>query len=152
VPHIHEQIDFAVSPLIVYEGKVLLVNHPKYKLWIQPGGHIELDEDPDQTLMREIAEETGLEVEIIAEKPDLESPGRRSLYRPAFVEIHEANAPHQHVTLFYIAKAKSGDFVKSDEHDELKWFSAEELSDTTYNIPKAVQYYAQEAIKRVGAL
>ena len=46
--HIHEKIDFTTSVFIVRDGKVLLHKHKKLGIWLQPGGHIELDEDPNQ--------------------------------------------------------------------------------------------------------
>ena len=48
MPHIHEKIDFTVSLFIVEGEKVLLVHHKKLDRWLPIGGHIELDEDPEQ--------------------------------------------------------------------------------------------------------
>lgn len=45
MPHIHELYDFTITVFIVHDGRVLLVNHPKYDKWIPMGGHIELDEE-----------------------------------------------------------------------------------------------------------
>ena len=46
-------------------GRVLLVRHTYGRLnWELPGGGAEPDESPDETALREILEETGLEVEI----------------------------------------------------------------------------------------
>ena len=61
---------FTASALIVHNKKVLLVNHLKLGVWLYPGGHVEKDENPDQTLIREVKEETGLDVEIISQKDD----------------------------------------------------------------------------------
>lgn len=68
--HIHEKIDFTVSAYIVHPNldKILLVHHKKFNGWLQIGGHIELDEDSDMALMREIEEECGLKVELLAKK------------------------------------------------------------------------------------
>jgi 8-oxo-dGTP pyrophosphatase MutT (NUDIX family) len=41
-------------------GQVLVVHHKKAELWLFPGGHIEPNESPTQTLNREIEEELGL--------------------------------------------------------------------------------------------
>ena len=48
MPHIHEKIDFDSDVFIVHDNKVLLRKHDKYKMWLAVGGHIELDEDPNQ--------------------------------------------------------------------------------------------------------
>ncbi len=52
-----------VSYFVLVDGKrsqVLLVNHRKAGLWLPTGGHVELDEDPHETVKREFAEELGL--------------------------------------------------------------------------------------------
>lgn len=41
-------------------GKVVFVEHPE-RGWEIPGGHLEQGETPDQALLRELKEETGLE-------------------------------------------------------------------------------------------
>ena len=62
MPHINNKIDFTVEVFIVYNNKVLLRKHDKYKIWLGVGGHIELDEDPNQAAVREVKEEVGLDI------------------------------------------------------------------------------------------
>ena len=47
--------------------KILLVHHKKFKKWVQPGGHIEPGEAPEETAVREVFEETGLKVKLLGE-------------------------------------------------------------------------------------
>lgn len=150
MPHIHEQYDFVVSLLIVYKGKVLLVNHPRYDKWLSPGGHVELDEDPEQTIYREAQEETGLEIELLTEKPGIDSPGTKFLPTPNYFDVHDANPPHKHIGLVYFARAKSDAATLSDEHKEMRWFSSDELRDEKYSLDPALQFYAKEAIEKEG--
>jgi 8-oxo-dGTP pyrophosphatase MutT (NUDIX family) len=42
--------------------KVLLVHHKKFNMWIQPGGHIEKFENPIEAAIREVKEETGIDI------------------------------------------------------------------------------------------
>jgi len=59
---------FTASALIKNnEGKVLLVYHKKLNVWIYPGGHIEANETPDEAVIREVKEETGLDIEIVGD-------------------------------------------------------------------------------------
>ena len=51
--HIHEKIDFTVAIFVVYDSKVFLIHHRKLDKWLPLGGHIELDEGPEQTALRE---------------------------------------------------------------------------------------------------
>lgn len=155
MPHIHELIDFTVTPVIIHpdKDKVLLVNHPKYKKWLHIGGHIELDEDPDQALMREIREECGLDVEVLAEKQKIEASAQeKPLWRPRFMDIHEANVPHRHVGLVYFCLAKSVDFVLSEEHDEMKWFTLDEIALLGDQVSNLIKYHAAVALEEVKSV
>ncbi|HZE37591.1 MAG TPA: NUDIX domain-containing protein [Stackebrandtia sp.] len=38
-----------------------LIRHPIFDRWLMPGGHVEDDENPQQSVVREVVEETGLE-------------------------------------------------------------------------------------------
>ena len=69
MPHIHRLYDFVVSIFIVNRGRVLLCWHKKYREWLPIGGHVDLDEDPDHALMKEIREECGLEVKVLSDRP-----------------------------------------------------------------------------------
>lgn len=152
MPHIHEKFDFTITAFIVFEGKVLLVNHPRYNKWIPVGGHIELDEDPEEALFREIAEETGLEVEILSERPTVTSPGTKFLITPNYVDVHEANAPHKHISFTYFAKAKHNEHVMSDEHSDMKWLSKADLDDPQYELSPSVKFYAGRALEKAAAV
>src|SRR3989344_8055876 len=111
MPHIHDLIDFVIDAYIVYAGKILLIFHKKLKMWLPIGGHVELDEDTDQALLREIKEECGLDVEILASKLDRNDARHKHLYRPSYLNIHEIAGHHKHLALIYFAKAKSGKFL-----------------------------------------
>jgi len=49
--------------------QILLVDHKKAELWLPPGGHVDLDEDPKETVRREAKEELGIEAEFLSDKP-----------------------------------------------------------------------------------
>jgi len=148
MPHIHEWYDFTVGFLIVHDDKVLLVNHPRYDKWLPPGGHIELHEDPEEALLREIEEETGLAVTILSDRLPFESPGTKSILQPAYVDVHEANPPHKHIGLMYFVCAKTAQARLSDEHTDIKWFAAEELHDLRYKLSRAIIFYAEAALEK----
>ncbi len=147
MPHINELYDYTITVFIVYRGKVLLVNHPRYDKWIPMGGHIELDEDPETALYREIQEETGLDVKILSSKPDFVCEGTKAILTPNFVDVHEANPPHKHTCFIYFASTDNEAFVLSDEHDDMKWFSLSELEEPAYKLSVSVKFYCREAIE-----
>ena len=43
----------------------LLIKHHLFDKWVQPGGHIEDDETPEETALREVKEETGLDITFV---------------------------------------------------------------------------------------
>ncbi len=148
MPHIHDLIDFTVDIFITYNDKVLLIFHKKHNMWLQIGGHIELYEDTNQALFREVKEECGLEIEIIEKKePQIEVKGHKFLYAPAFMNIHDINDTHKHIGLVYFAKAKSDKFVLSErEHRDIRWFTKEDLDKSEFGLNGAVKFYAKEAL------
>ncbi len=151
MPHVHEKIDFVVSAYIVHQNRVLLIDHKEQKRWLPIGGHIELNEDPEQALVREIMEESGLEnVEILSKKSPLLRKGWKPLYIPAFLDIHAISDTHKHINLSYIASSTTEKVRLSErEHHAIRWFSEDELKSPEFNIPEDVQYYAADALLRV---
>ena len=149
MPHIHDLIDFVVSIFIVYENKVLLIHHKQLNKWLPIGGHIELDEDPEESLFKEVKEECGLEIEVLGEKPTIESEGTKFLYSPSFLDIHKISESHKHIGLTYFAKAKSDKFIfNKEEHTGIRWFNREDLEKPEFNINLAVKFYSNEAMNR----
>lgn len=61
------------------ENRILMVkqNHPERNLWTVPGGAIEDNEDSRQAAIREVREETGMEIEIKGLIRHVEETGSR---------------------------------------------------------------------------
>jgi prepilin-type N-terminal cleavage/methylation domain-containing protein len=79
--------------------------------WGFPKGHIELHENPFKTAIREIKEETGLDVRIIR---GFERKITYSFYHKGEYVIKDV--------VFYLAKAKSQQVRLSQEHKGYVWF------------------------------
>lgn len=62
------------TAFVFHKNKTLFIYHKEKDRWMHPGGHLEEGEDFDETLKREIKEETNLEVEILDDKPRIEFP------------------------------------------------------------------------------
>ena len=115
---------------------------------------MELDEDTDQALEHEIAEECGLAVEIISERPGKQIAGEKVLYRPDFVNLHQLDSPagHRHLDLRYVAIAKSTVLNPGPgESTELRWFTRHDLYDTRFKLSAADRWYCLEAIRMAKA-
>ena len=148
--HIHEKIDFTVAIFVVQNSRVLLIHHRKLDKWLPLGGHIELEEDPEQAALREAREESGLEVELIGERPPTTEPGTRALIAPRFLDIHRITATHEHIGLIYWARPKNGTLTLAElEHHDLRWCSAAELDALQPAMSNAVKWYCRKAIEEV---
>jgi 8-oxo-dGTP pyrophosphatase MutT (NUDIX family) len=151
VAHIHEKIDFTVAIFVVHDGKVLLIHHRNLNKWLPLGGHIELDEDPETAALREAKEESGLEVELLGERPPTTEPGTRALIAPRFLDIHRISDTHEHIGMIYWARPKHGTLTLStSEHHDIRWCSAEELNTLQPPMTEAVKWYCRAALREVG--
>lgn len=154
MPHIHDLIDLTVAGYVVYNQKVLLVEHKKLHRWLPPGGHVELSQDPEEALFAELAEETGLQrknLVVIGEKPTIESPGTKFLYPPAFLNIHEISSTHRHIGMIYVLASNTDSVLLAErEHTAIRWFDSSALDDPAYNLMPAISYYARKAIEMVN--
>jgi 8-oxo-dGTP pyrophosphatase MutT (NUDIX family) len=148
VAHIHEKIDFTVCVFVVRDGKVLLVHHRKLDKWLPLGGHVELDEDPEQAALREAKEEGGLEVELLGERPPTSGEGTRALIAPRFLDIHRINETHDHIGMIYWARPKNGTTtLAAAEHHDIRWCTAEELDALQPLLTDAVRWYCLKALE-----
>lgn len=120
---------------------VLLTHHRFLNKWLQLGGHCEGDDTLLMSAIREAVEESGIN-DIIALNNDILD-----------IDIHEIpenktkNEPtHLHYDIRYLLQAKSEEFLVSDESNDLKWFSFEEVKnlkndDIMKMINKAMDLY-----------
>lgn len=149
--HIHEKIDFTVAIFVVEKGRILLIHHRNLDKWLPLGGHIELDEDPEAAALREAHEESGLEVELIGERPPTTSPGTRALIAPRFLDIHRITGTHEHIGLIYWARPRNGSLkLSATEHHDIRWCSSTELDALQPPMSDAVKWYCRKAIEEIG--
>jgi|SRR5208283_3465798 len=165
--HIHEKIDFTVAIFVVHDEKVLLIHHRKLDKWLPLGGHIELDEDPEQAALREAKEESGLDVELLGERPPTTGPGTRALIAPRFLDIHRITDTHEHIGLIYWARPKAGSARCADrtpqrgvptnlalaagEHHDIRWCSGADLDKLEPPMSDAVKWYCRAAIREISS-
>jgi 8-oxo-dGTP pyrophosphatase MutT (NUDIX family) len=148
--HIHEKIDFTVAIFVVHKGKVLLIHHRNLNKWLPVGGHVELDEDPETAALREAKEESGLDVELLGERPPITEPGTRALIAPRYLDIHRITDTHQHIGMMYWARPKHGTLTLSaSEHHDIRWCSAADLDDLQPPMTAAVKWYCRAALSEV---
>ena len=120
--------DLTVAGYIFNNNKLLLIHHNKLDKWLPVGGHIEKDETPDEALLREIKEETNLDVEILNNSDiPLEGNVKKNLSIPFYVNIHSVG-DHDHCSFFYICKAlNTNELQINKELKDFRWFSRQDL-------------------------
>ncbi len=151
MPHIHDKIDFTVEVFVVYKDRVLLRKHDKYNFWLSVGGHIELDEDPNQAAIREVKEEVGLDIELVDDLLpfQMRTGEYRELIPPKFTNRHNISDSHEHVTFTYFGIVKTDNIIPENKDDTWKWFSKEDLEKNEESIREHILFYAKQALAEV---
>lgn len=119
---------------------VLLVHHRKAELWLPTGGHVEVGEDPIETVRRETLEELGV--------PAVFADPRA---RPVFVTVTETTgAPdsrHIDVSLWYLLNGVRSDVLHPDEREfaAARWWTRAEVdaADPEVLEPHLVRFLAK---------
>lgn len=143
-------MDFTASVFIIEDGRVLMLKHTKLDAWLQPGGHIDPGETPDETARREAREETGMHVELVpAHHPP--EPGERAeeLPQPFTVNLHPIREGHWHCDFGFLARlVEEGEATHADEHEGVRWFDRAALhgeEDMPENVRRAALRALEEA-------
>lgn len=100
-------IYFATKALIINKDKFLIMHKSNIKenIWELPGGRMEFGESAEETLKREVLEETGLFV-----------------YQEKILDTWDYIGKDYQITgIIYLCKVDKIDIKLSDEHDEYKW-------------------------------
>jgi 8-oxo-dGTP diphosphatase len=150
---------FTASGLVFCRGRVLLINHKRIGGWVPPGGHIEATEMPEQTVVREILEETGVSVEVMSEPaPETGDVEAFFLANPIYVQsvlAVEEGERFYHVDLAYLCRPHVGNTLdenglpllsNSEESEEVQWVPLAELGTLTLakNVKEALDVASLE--------
>jgi len=131
-----------VGAVIICKGEILLEKRkgePGRGKWTVPGGLVELGESAEQTVMREVKEETNLEVE-----------------QPKLVDVvnsvttdEDGRIKYHFVIVDYFVKLKGGTLEAADDAAELRWvkFSEVENYDLTRSFREFFKRNRQELEK-----
>jgi 8-oxo-dGTP diphosphatase len=114
----------AVSAAIFRDGKVLIVRRarpPAHGLYTLPGGGVELGETLEEAVIREVREETALEV----------APVALAGYRQAIGRDEAGRVERHFVILPFAARWIAGEISLNEELAEAQWRAPTDLSGLT---------------------
>ena len=146
-----KKIDLTVGACIVSDGKVLLMLHKKLNKWLFPGGHLDSNETPDMAIIREVKEETGLNLKLINFSELNQAPDEiEKLAVPFHANLHNVG-DHDHYCSYYFGTVNNSNFIKNHESKDLKWFNIEEIK-VLENLPPSIKQMAIFAIEKYNKL
>lgn len=113
-----------VSYFVVVDGDyILLVDHINAERWLPTGGHVEPNEHPRDTVIREIYEELRISAVFLQEQPILLTS----------TSTVGKTAGHIDVSIWYALKGDRTSPLTIDENEfhEARWFHREQLPGNT---------------------
>jgi ADP-ribose pyrophosphatase YjhB (NUDIX family) len=132
-----------VGAVIICDGKLLLEkrkNEPGKGRWSIPGGLVELGEKAEQTVIREVKEETGL----VVEKPE------HIDVVDNVVRDENGEVKYHFVIIDYFVKLKSGTVRAQSDAEELKWVTLDEVE--KYDLTITFKEFFNRNYKRLQKL
>ena len=106
----------SVKGIVIDEAGRVLLTREENGQWEILGGGLDHGEDPIEGLRREIREEAGLAVTKVSESPKY------------FITVPHPKGTHHFVNVIYEVELASLDFIPSEECQELRFFSPEEMA------------------------
>ncbi|MHC1747304.1 MAG: NUDIX hydrolase [Cellulosilyticaceae bacterium] len=143
---------FTVSVYVVNNDRVLLHKHKKAQILLPVGGHIELNELPEEAAIREAFEEAGIQIELYdvdsLKVKNVNTEREKVLINPVHMVWGEVEREHEHIDFVFYAKSMT-DKLRPEEKEShiLGWYSENELNEIKDYLLKDVYYMAKEAIQ-----
>ncbi|MBD3389792.1 NUDIX domain-containing protein [Candidatus Micrarchaeota archaeon] len=110
-----------VDALIIENGKILLIKRgrePDKGKWALPGGFVDRGETAEEACVREVEEETGLEVEVEEIVGVFSEPERD---------------PRRTISIAYLCRKRGGVAMGGDDAGEAGWFLLDELPELAFD-------------------
>lgn len=102
--------------------------HKKHNTLFPLGGHMQPEELPHETAIREVYEEAGLKIELYNDEKHLKLGRVRQLHRPMNILLENIGYPVENIDFIYFAKTNEENLKPQDgESRELYWMSRDEI-------------------------
>ena len=136
------------------EDKVLLHWHNKVKTWLPPGGHVEKNETPVDTVIRETFEETGIKIKLCnfnSSVSEITFTGVEEIIAPYTILLESINDPengeHIHIDMIYFSESLN----ISDLKDGWFWATENDLKgNVNLNFNNSNNEKIQDDVKYFG--
>ena len=102
-------------------GRVLMIHKTDNNKWALPGGGHEIGESIADTVVREVKEETGYDVEV--------ETITGTYTNPDHVMAYDDGEVRQQFSIAFRARLVGGDARTSSESDRVEWMSPDQLED-----------------------
>lgn len=136
-----------LSVYIVYNNKVLLHRHKKYNTLFPLGGKMNENEVPHETAIREVYEESELEVQLYNRDNELNLGRVIQLHSPMHTLLENVGYEVENIDFIYFARALIDKVnPQKGESKELFWFSKEEIENND-TIKPHVKAMALDALR-----
>lgn len=119
-----------------------MIKHRKTRKWLQPGGHIEPNEDPEEAALRETFEETGIYIKLIGKN----FPRTQDFITPLALQKNIVEENHIHIDFVYLAHPKENqkEIINHDETERLAWFTLDQITDDSFETFDDVKYWCSK--------
>jgi len=118
-PKANSVVPSVVAVVTDDSGRILMIHKSDNGLWALPGGGHDVGESIGDTVVREVREETGYEVEVT---------GIIGTYtNPNHVMAYDDGEVRQQFSLAFTARLVGGELRTSDESKDVAWVSPDEL-------------------------
>jgi 8-oxo-dGTP diphosphatase len=132
-----------IGAIIIRDGKILLErrgNEPGKGKWSVPGGIVELGESPELAVIREVEEETNLEV-----------------WNPVLMDVvnsltvdETGKIKYHFVIIDYFVKVQNGETKAASDAKELAWVPLKEVFD--YSLTSTIREFFERNMRSLKKL
>ena len=128
-----ERPQVCVGAVAIDDGKLLLVRRgrgPAQGEWSVPGGRVEPGETVGEAVVRELAEETGVE----------------ALCGPLLGWVERIGDDHHFVILDFVVEVIGGEAVAGDDAAEVAWVPLEEVGEMTNLVEGLAEFLHEHGV------
>lgn len=118
-PAANSVVPSVVAIVVDDRDRILMIHKTDNNKWALPGGGHEIGESISDTVIREVKEETGYDVEVITLTGTYTNPNH--------VMAYDDGEVRQQFSLAFRARLIGGEPTTSSESDHVEWVSIEEL-------------------------